>query len=43
MAFCDSYNNRALFCDGWEFCKTSFGTESPDGMVSPPWTFPTTG
>lgn len=40
MAFCDSYNNRALFCDGWEFCKTSFGTESPDGLDFAPVDIP---
>lgn len=27
MTFCDTYKNRILFCDGWEFCKTALGTE----------------
>lgn len=27
MNFCDTYKNRVLFCNGWEFCKTPFGTE----------------
>lgn len=27
MTFRDTCSDRTLFCDGWEFCKTPFGTD----------------
>ena len=32
MNFCDTYNNRRLFCSGWEFFKAPFGSEYSDGF-----------
>ena len=32
MNFCDTYNNRRLFCSGWEFYKAPFGSEYSDGF-----------
>ena len=30
MNFCDTYANRTLFCDHWEFYKAPFGAEYSD-------------
>ena len=32
MSFCDTYSNRTLFCDGWEFYKAPFGADYSDSL-----------
>ncbi|MGN0553864.1 MAG: glycoside hydrolase family 2 TIM barrel-domain containing protein [Oscillospiraceae bacterium] len=32
MNLCETYTNRTLFCNGWEFCKAAFGSDYSDSF-----------
>lgn len=36
MDFCDTYSNRTLFCEDWEFCKTPFGSDYSESLCFKP-------